>query len=869
MRFRYTIVTRFALFFTSLLVLAILLSGYLVFQNASKVIVKNSNDNLKHASDLAQQSFYALLNEVSNDIAVISSSPTLVNYINQGSPQTRQEINNLFQSVLKNKPSYFQIRWIGSQGNEIIRFDKKNNQIIPITNLQDKSNHEYFKETIKMGHGDFYFSEINLNEEHGVISKPHTPTLRAASPIFVKNSKLKGIVIINVNLNTFYKTLDQISNTELSLFLVDSLGQYLYAPNKLKTFGLQTKSKKNFYSDFKPDSVKTITNGFENFTDNHGNKLLSYNKKLSYFNGKRNMSLIASIPHNDLMQSALSVRKKSIHTILLICFLSLLITWFFLNLFSKKINLITKAIRNYEEGITDKIELPTKRKDEIGVLANTFNKMKNTIDQNVLALNKSLKKEKLAKQQRDDFLQNMSHELRTPLNAILGLTELLHKNEPSTSQLPIINSLDRSANSLAALVYDVLDHQKLIDGNLQLENKSVSIAEILQNIHATYQFEAVHKNLSFHLSLDKNLKEHNYLTDSLRLSQIITNLIINAIKYTNKGSISLSGKIVNNNLEVIVQDTGIGIKAENLSKINERFFREKENISGRYGSYGLGLSIVKQLTLLFRGNISASSKLGVGSSFSLSIPVTEVKTKLKNPGIKKIILPQFEKKYQILHIEDDASTLDLIKFLLQDKCIELDQVNNLDAATQKLNANKYHLIISDLILDETPLKGQIKNWISVKKIECPIALLSALEPEIMKEISPYYFQKPFHTDLFKQYIFKTLGDNEFTSPDFSNIYNNYDNQTLKINKVFTLLENEFQTYIDRIELVCNTKNQKEWEGILHKLIAHINNLNLISLSQVLPKNISNLSPEKFIKIKNVFAYYLCCLSVEKQFNLVN
>src|SRR5690606_13247238 len=113
MKIRYSIVTRFALFFTGLIIFSILLSGYLVFKNASQVIVEYSKQRILYTSELAEQSFYALLNEVSNDIAVIATSPTLQNYVNNNSAKTKQDLEQIFQVSLQHKPSYFQIRFIG------------------------------------------------------------------------------------------------------------------------------------------------------------------------------------------------------------------------------------------------------------------------------------------------------------------------------------------------------------------------------------------------------------------------------------------------------------------------------------------------------------------------------------------------------------------------------------------------------------------------------------------------------------------------------------------------------------------------------------------------------------------------------------
>src|SRR5690606_6045119 len=140
-----------------------------------------------------------------------------------------------------------------------IRFDKVNNQVIESKHLQIKGDHEYFQEAIKIKNGEFYYSKINLNEEYGTISEPHTPTVRAAKPIFNLNNEIIGIVIINVNLNRFYLNLMQISADGLQLYIVDKDGQYLYSPFKSQTFGLQLNNQHNFFNEYNisPDFFNT------------------------------------------------------------------------------------------------------------------------------------------------------------------------------------------------------------------------------------------------------------------------------------------------------------------------------------------------------------------------------------------------------------------------------------------------------------------------------------------------------------------------------------------------------------------------------------------------------------------------------------
>ncbi len=875
MKFRHSIVTRFALFFTGLIIFSVLLTGYLVFRKAAGVIVAYSQERIMYTSDLAEQSFYALLNEVSNDIAVIAASPTLRNYVNDPRGGNAADIDNLFRITLENKASYFQIRFIGvaDQGKEVIRFDKSNGRVFKSDTLQQKGDLDYFKETVQIKKGEFYFSKINLNEEYGVISEPPTPTVRAASPIFDSEDRPVGVLVINVDLGKLYGTFGRISGSESQLNIIDAEGQYLYSPETFKQFSEQTHKGFNFYTDFKIDAG-AATSQKQHFGQLEGSKGSTYMgavKELSYFHGVRKVYLISYIEQNILLKSARSVRADSLRTLLWICLFSILMSWLFANLFSRKINQVTKAISNYDKGVTDHIDLPTDRNDEIGTLAKSFTKMKAKIDGNVEKLNSALEKEQHAKKQRDEFLQNMSHEMRTPLNTILGLTQLLYRQSPSETQLPILHSLERSTNNLAGLVYDVLDHQKLLERKVQLVKRPTDIAELLRDIHSSYEFEALQKGLSFTLNLDKKLDGPYFETDPLRLSQIVTNLVVNAIKYTQKGNIDLIADIGSGNVPVLalkVKDTGIGILPENIAKINERFFREEEDLSGRYGGYGLGLSIVRQLTELFKGTLKAVSKKGEGSEFQVTLPLLpSAVLKIKDSvSARQHVLPRLENTYRILYIEDDAPTLELMKYILDDEKIVLHHTDTLDDLLERITMTSPDLLISDLMLADKNLVSLIKKWVKTKKITCPLILVSALEPKSMAQISPLYFQKPFDTQHFKDSVYRILGTNEFKAPDFSNVYSNYDNNPAKVGKVLRLLGEEFETYLKRIENAAVTKDQKEWKAILHKLIAHINTLGLTDLKHLLPEKVADFKSEDLNVIRNIFAYCSCCIRCEEHLN---
>ncbi|AYN67651.1 response regulator [Euzebyella marina] len=877
MNVRYSLATRFALFFTGALIFCILLTGYLVFTKASDVIVSYSKERIDHTSELAEQSFLSLLKEVSDDVAIISSSPVLNNYINSPTQQNFGDIKELFRLTLENKLPYFQIRFIGKEngGQELIRFDKLNDSIFIPDNLQKKGDLDYYQETIQMKKGQVYLSKINLNEEYGTISEPVTPTVRAASPIFNRNNDLVGILVINVDLISFYRDLERISGRESQLLLIDAEGQYLYTPEYQKWFAFQTGKSYNYFTDFKigKDSVINQASFFGQIKDIQNNVYLCGLRELIYFHGSRKIYLISSIEQDILLQSARAVRSDSLKTSLWVCGFAIVISLLFVNIFSKKIRQVTKAIADYEDGGSTDIKLPTNRKDEIGVLANTFSKMKTKIDQKVSELNVALQKEQHAKNQRDEFLQNMSHEMRTPLNTILGLTKLLGKQSPKKAQIPILSSLEKSAQNLEGLVYDVLDHQKLVEGKLKINLVPTNLVELFTDIHQNYKYEALRKGLSFRLTVDEEINGNSYLTDPLRLSQIVTNLVVNAIKYTQKGEIELQAGLsadISPQLQVKIRDTGIGIEADNLAKINERFYREKENIDGRYGGYGLGLSIVKQLTTLFGGVLSGKSTKGKGSEFILLIPIEKAGPVKKDQGkSKRIAFPLLDKTYRVLHIEDDESTQQLTKHVLDDRSIELKQTKSWREASKAISSQEVDLIISDLMLDDNNLVTSLTDLRKKGKIDCPLLVVSALEPLVMRKVSNHYLQKPFDIDHFKDVVYRILGSNEINPPDFKPFYKNYDKDTSKINRVLELLEKEFLSYSKRIEKVYDIKNQKEYEAISHKLIAHINTLKLEQLQKLLPKEVYQLKETELKKIMNLFNYYQVCIRCERQINSTN
>lgn len=873
-KFWNSIVSRFSLLFIGLIVSAIMISGYLVFTESSKVIREFSKDRIMHNTNLASQAFYSLIHEAVNDIALLSSTSIIEDFVADPSVQNRAKINDLFTSTLFNKPSYFQARLIRAdeEGLEIVRAEKKNNRIFNQLDFknQAKGDKDYVKETRKLQPGEYYYSKINLNEDFGKVSIPLIPTLRTASPIFDKENNIRYVLVININLLEFYEKLDNLMASGVKLILLNEDNRYLFAPNMKKCFGDQLDNDNFFYRDFDltVDDKIAQQSGFETMHNKDGTPILYHAETLSYFQGRQKIYLLSVLEENLLFQSAYVVRNKSLLLTLLVGAVALLIALIFTRYFSKRINEITLAIGGYEEtSDTTDHPLPKGRKDEIGVLAKTFSRMKARIDQQMKDLNSSLKKEKAAIQERDEFLQNMSHELRTPLNAILGLTQLLEKNNPTEEQKPIIQSLHRSANNLAGLVYDVLDHQKILEGKIHLHLKPENISDLLHDIHASYQYEAVNKGLKLDLQTDSYLSNTEFNIDALRFNQVVTNLVVNAIRYTEQGSISIKGKRTEKSEIVItVEDTGIGINSNDLKKLNERFYQVHTAHKQTSEGFGLGLSIVTQLVGLFGGRLDVQSQPDQGSVFKITLPVSEVTAPDDiNKKSTSIPLPNLSDPIHILHIEDDESAQMLLRGALASKQILITQIAEKELVESAFEKQKFDLIISDVMINQNSIQDFLTQFV-LEHPELPLIALSALGENELQRISSFHLQKPFDIQSLIDLVYQLAAKQEFDQPILEEIYALYDQQPEKIVKYLGILIKEFEQYKLRLEDVFESKDQKEWQAINHKIITHVKGLKLEKMANYLTSSVDDLEVKSHSFIINDIAYLLCFFRVERRLN---
>ncbi|RPH32809.1 MAG: PAS domain-containing sensor histidine kinase [Bacteroidales bacterium] len=363
-----------------------------------------------------------------------------------------------------------------------------------------------------------------------------------------------------------------------------------------------------------------------------------------------------------------------------------------------------------------------------------------------------------ASKAKEQFLSTMSHEIRTPMNAVIGMTNLLLQENPKPDQLQNLSALKFSAESLLTLLNDILDFSKIEAGKIGLVKEVINLKQICEGLRNSYDLIAKNKGIKLVSDVDNHIPI-NLVGDPVRINQVLTNLLGNALKFTEKGKITLSIKLEKDHKEsssilFAISDTGIGIHKEKQGIIFKEFTQANAETTRKYGGTGLGLAISQRIVKALGGAIKVNSKFGEGSNFyfSLQFPKRDIPVEEPYGLAKQSEEIVFTKTYRILIVEDNEINKIIAEKFLTKWGMEVEHAENGQIALEMHREMDFDLILMDLempIMSGYEATTVIRQMSESKKRNIPIIALTA---SVMLDVQKKIFNLGMNDFILKPFI---------------------------------------------------------------------------------------------------------------------
>ena len=564
-----------------------------------------------------------------------------------------------------------------------------------------------------------YLSEIDLNRDFGLLPEPHIPTLRAVTQIPDESGNVFALAVINVDLRPLFAELQALVGSHTQLLLASTSGEYLLHPDSSRTFASDAGTDFNFFRDF-PEAAKVGLDPAWLRAANEDELLLCRRQPLTAKTA-REVMIAVLLPADELLAGVRQTRTRALKATALVAVVAIGLLTLAARPAARRLRRVTEAIARYDAGAP--VDLPDPGgDDEVGVLATKFVEMADKVRAQVRSLDAARREAEEATRAKEDFLAVMSHEIRTPMNAVLGLLRVLERNKPAPHQEPVLKSLRVAANNLMSLLNQALDFTKLRAGHIDFERTDFPLAQMLSDLAVMHGPTALQKGLELKLDLSPDLPAMVH-GDAVRLGQILNNLLGNALKFTDHGSISLAATPLDaRRIQFVVEDTGIGISSENIDRVFQPFMQATGLDARKTDGTGLGLSITRALVELQQGSIEVSSTPGQGSRFVVRLPF-EPATSAAGAAGEEEIVPQFA-GCRLLYVEDVASNRDVMAATLDGTGAILSFAENGVEALARLRTTTYDLAMLDVQLPDTTGPELARN-IRAQGFDLPLIAVTA------------------------------------------------------------------------------------------------------------------------------------------------
>ncbi|MBX2850653.1 MAG: response regulator [Phycisphaeraceae bacterium] len=606
--------------------------------------------------------------------------------------QWRARLTTLFIEYAREHPGVQQVRYLDEHGVEWLRVDKYKGEtrVVPAAALQDKSDRAYFLRSAALGGDQCYVSPISLNVDHSRV-QINNPVLRVSTPIW-HSEKFQGVIVLNVSAETILDEIKQHFDQGRIIFAAES-GEYMSHPDADKRWGEQLGTGHSLFKDWPGLTLNTI----RSHTYGDGIPPLS----LASGDGETEMTLsyISFDDHNEgwtvglerdraeVLAASTAMNRYILITTAIVGLIVTLLAMLGSLIWTKPIKQLSAAAEAIREGDYS-VRLKAARKDELGDMARSFNRMAMDLEK-ALEIDRKRAEAEASNAAKSAFLANMSHEIRTPMNAILGFTDLLLADGITEADCKdYIQTIQRNGDHLMCVINDILDLSKVESGKMSVESVQTSLPDLVGRVSSLMRSKAQQKGVQIKQVTGEDMPEYVF-TDPVRLRQILINLMGNAIKFTHEGSVILRAnhkRIDDQRAELIfeVRDTGIGIPPEKIEKLFKPFNQADESITRHYGGTGLGLTLSKQFVDLLGGEIQVESIPGQGSTFRVIVPVKLAQTRSTTTktseatGTNQDQTPATDRfpGVRVLLAEDGKDNQRLIMFHLKKLGVEVELCEN-------------------------------------------------------------------------------------------------------------------------------------------------------------------------------------------------